>query len=96
MRITKQQTRVNRKGEEVDATIYLERVDSNNLVMKEGTTVLNYFGDVRVALKRALNYAVKGSPEALSLEGILDIVKTIDKNIEELKKTCIEIEKDNK
>lgn len=52
MQLTENRSRTNKKGVEVDATIYLERLDSNNLVIKEGEDILAYYGDVRTALRR--------------------------------------------
>jgi hypothetical protein len=87
IQITPTRQRTNKKGEEVDATIYLERLDSNNLVLKEGETVLNYFGDVRVALKRSLNYALKSSSVHLSLESMLQTIDGMDEKISLLNRT---------
>lgn len=85
MQLTEKRTRKNKKGVEIDSTIYLERLDSNNLVIKEGENILAYYGDVRTALRRSLNYAIKGSTEALSLETIVSAVKRIDEAINKLK-----------
>ena len=82
-----------KKGEIVDNSLYLVRIDSNNLALKRGDTVENYFGDVRVALKRSLNYAIKGSSVALSLESMLNTINGMDEAINELKSDCIEKEK---
>lgn len=89
MQLTENRSRTNKKGVEVDATIYLERLDSNNLVIKEGKDILAYYGDVRTALRRSLNYAIKGSTEALSLETILSTVKRIDEAINKLKNNAL-------
>jgi len=89
VQITPSTTRINKKGDEVDATIYLERLDSNNLVIKEGETILGYFGDARTALTKSLNYALKSSSVHLTLENILDIVKSMDSTIKQLKKDAI-------
>jgi len=90
IQLTEKLTRLNKKGEEIDATIYLDRLDSNNLVIKEGEKVLNYFGDVRTALRVSLNYAIKVPKVALSLENMLSVIDGIDKNIKELRIDCME------
>jgi len=90
IQLTPTTTRTNKKDVEVDATIYLERLDSNNLVLKEGENILGYFGDARVALTRSLNYALKSSAVHLSLENILEIVKSMDATIKTLKSDSIE------
>ena len=90
IQLTEKLTKLNKEGEEIDATIYLARLDSNNLVIKEGKKVLNYFGDVRTALKVSLNYAIKVPSVALSLENMLSVIDGIDKNIKELRKDCME------
>ena len=87
-----QATYTNKNGVDSDASLYLDRADVHNLVLKRGETVLAYFGDVRTALKRSLNYAIKGSTEALSLENILSMIEDMDKridglNLEDLKYT---------
>ena len=75
-----------KKGDSVDNSLYLVRIDSNNLAIKRGENIENYFGDVRVALTRSLNYALKGSEVALSLESIMDTIRSIDEKIERLDK----------
>ena len=79
-----QATYTNKKGIECDASLYLDRVDVNNLALKRGETVLAYFGDVRTAFKRSLNYAIKGSDEALSFENIISMIENMDKRIDTL------------
>ncbi len=71
-------------GTIVDNSLYLVRIDENNLALQRGGKPLNYFGDVRTALKRSLNYAIKGSKEKLTLEFILETVQYMDKKIEEI------------
>lgn len=71
-------------GTEVDDSLYLVRIDKHNLALRRGGNVEGYFGDVRTALKRSLNYAIKGSDEALTLDFILQTVQKLDKRIEEL------------
>ncbi len=60
-------------GKEIDDSMYLVGFDSNNLALARGTKedkktgkivprqILNYFGCVETALKRSIDYAVKGS-----------------------------------
>ena len=86
-------TKANQKtGAEMDDSLYMVRIDSNNLALRRGDKVEAYYGDVRTALTRAYNYAIKGSSEALTLESILAITLDMDNNIKELKKACIEAE----
>lgn len=73
-----------KKGDIIDNSLYLERLDSNNLVLRRGDNIENYFGDVRTALYRSLNYAIKGSDTALSLESILQTIKSMDETIKRL------------
>ena len=90
IQLTKE-TKINRKGVEVDNSLYLVRVDSNNLALQRGEKIENYFGDVRLALTKSLNYAIKGSYEALTLKQILDTVNDIDYAIKTLE--CDDIAK---
>ena len=76
--------RMNKKGEIVDNSLYLGGLDSNNLAIYRGETPLNYFGDVRTALTKSLNYAIKGSVEEVSLEMIQSKIEELDNNIKEL------------
>ena len=76
-------------GDIVDNSLYLVRVDSNNLALKRGDVVENYFGDVRTALKRSLNYAIKGSSVALSLESMMEIIASMDEAISGLRNEAI-------
>lgn len=77
------ETKVDKDGNEVDNSFYLDGVDSNNLCIKRGTTIINYFGDVRTAFTRALNYCIKGSNEELTMQSIIDKVEELDNNIKE-------------
>ena len=76
-------------GDIVDNSLYLVRVDSNNLALKRGNNIENYFGDVRTALYRSLNYALKGSEEALSLEFIIKTINGMDESIKRLEKDAV-------
>ena len=77
-------------GDVVDNSLYLVRVDSNNLALKRGDTIENYLGNVRTALYRSLNYALKGSEEALTLEYIKKTIQSMDDTIKRLDKECVE------
>ena len=68
-------------GDIVDNSVYLEALDSNNLVLKRGDTILGYFGDVQTAFKRSLNYIIKGSDEELTLERITKQIDELHKAI---------------
>ena len=81
---------MNQKGEIVDHSLYLDGYDSNNVCLKRGDNILNYFGDVRTALTRSLNYAIKGSKDELTLEMILDKIEELDTNIKELNESSWE------
>ena len=78
-------TRNHKKGDIVDNSVYLVGLDSNNLALKRGDTVLNYFGDVQTALKLSLNYIVKGSSEELTLLRIEKQIKELHTAIKGLK-----------
>ena len=71
-------------GEVVDASITLSILDSNNLVLKEGEHVLGYFGDVRTAFKKSLDFVIKGSTEELVVESVLDAISALDAKIDSL------------
>ena len=83
-RVVDKDNKVNKKGDVVDNSLYLVKVDNNNLALKRGDVTVNYFGDVRVALKRSINYAIKGSSEALTLEMIAKKITSIHKAIDAL------------
>ena len=72
-------------GDIVDNSVYLDGLDSNNIVLRRGDLILNYFGDVQTALKRSLNYIVKGSNEELTLERINKQIEELHKAIEGMK-----------
>ncbi len=88
-RVVKTKTKYNNVGDKVDDSLYLVRIDDNNLAIKRGDKVLNYFGCVRTALYRSLNYAIKGSEVALSLESIMSTIKNTDDVIKRLDKDVI-------
>ena len=85
IQLTESKKRTNKKGIEVDATVYLDKIDDNNLILKQGEDTLAYFGDVRTALKRSLNYIVKGSEDELTLIRVLQQIIYLDNAINELK-----------
>ena len=72
-------------GDIVDNSVYLDSLDSNNVVLKRGDYIMGYFGDVQTALKRSLNYIVKGSNEELTLERINKQIEELHKAIEGMK-----------
>jgi hypothetical protein len=86
------ETKIDKNGREVNNSLFLVRIDSNNLALQRAGKTENYFGDVRIALNRSLNYVIKGSQTALSLEFILDAIQSLDGHIQELKSDAIEIE----
>ena len=89
-------TGINQKTKkEFDNSLYLVRIDSNNLALKRGDKTLNYFGDVRTALTESLNYAIKGSDVALLLELMLDSIYSFDKSIKTLKMDAVDKEAEN-
>ena len=88
-RVVKKKTMHHEVGDVVDNSLYLVRIDDNNLALKRGNTVENYFGCVRTALKRSLNYAIKGSSEALNIESMLKTINGIDEAINKLESSCI-------
>lgn len=75
------ETKLNKDGEVVDNSLYLIRENENNLALVRGTRTIAHFGDVRTALTRALNYAVKGSTEELTLDFITRAVFGMDEVI---------------
>ncbi len=88
-KICKVKTKNYNVGDKMDDSLYLVRVDANNLAIKRGDKIENYFGDVRTALYRSLNYALKGSEVALSLESIRDVINGMDDVIKRLDKECV-------
>ena len=88
-RIVKVKTKENEIGDEVDNSLYLVRVDKHNLGLMRYGRIENYFGDVRQCLYRSLNYAIKGSDVALSLESMLQTIKSMDEGIKRLDKECV-------
>ena len=90
VRIVTKKTKHNEVGDEVDHSLYIERLDDNNLVIKRGNTILNYFGDVRTCISRSLNYAVKGSSVALSIESMMQTIESMDSTIKQLRSDCID------
>ena len=84
-KVIEKDSKNHKKGDVVDFSVYLERLDANNLVLKRGDTILNYFGDVQTALKRSLNYIVKGSEKELTLLRIEQQIKELHEAIDNLK-----------
>ena len=84
-RVVKVKSKNQEIGDIVYNSVYLVVLDSNNLALKQGDNILNYFGDVQTALKRSLNYIIKGSSEELTLERINKQIEELHKAIEEMK-----------
>jgi len=80
-----QATKLNKSNEVVDDSIYLVREDSNNLALKRGDRIIAHYGCVRTALARALNYAIKGSTEELTLSFISMQIAQMDAAIQSIK-----------
>ena len=85
------ETKKNKKGEDVDASLYLILFDSLNLAIVEGDpeevgkkNALAYYSDVRLAFSRALDIAIKHSCETLELETILQRIGELDEAIKKL------------
>ncbi len=88
-------TKLNRKGEEVDASLYLIHFNVNNLAIVEGkpttdargkkrTNVLGYYGDVKTALKRSINLSIKNGSEVVELSEVLKRIDDLENHIQEL------------
>ncbi len=84
-KVIKVKTKKHEVGDIVDNSVYLVGFDSNNLALKRGTRILNYFGDVQTALKRSLDYIVKGSNKEVTLHRIESQIIELHKAIEEIK-----------
>jgi len=72
-------------GDVIDNSVYLVGLDTHNIALKRGDTILNYFGDVQTALKVSLNYIVKGSEKELTLERILNQINELNEMIKEIR-----------
>ena len=82
--------RINKKGEEVDSSLYLVRLDANNLAIMRDGRYEGYYGCVQTAMKRALNISIKGSHEALTLEMILERIGELEEVANTLKTATID------
>jgi len=88
-------TKLNRKGEEVDASLYLIHFDARNLAIIEGIptidasgkkkqNVLGYYGSVKHALLKSIDIAIKNGSDRAELSEILHTIDLLEKRIEEL------------
>ncbi len=85
-RVLKVKTKEHEIGDTIDNSVYLKAIDANNIALVRGTSVLNYFGDVQTALKRSLNYIIKGSEKELTLLRMEKQIEELHKAIEGIKK----------
>jgi ribosomal protein S15P/S13E len=90
-----QATKLNRKGEEVDASLYLIHFDSRNLAIVEGkpTTdsngkkkqnVIGYYSGIKHALQKSIDIAIKNGSVMEELSEMLQRINDLTKHIEEL------------
>ena len=88
-------TKLNRKGEEVDASLYLIHFDKYNLAIIEGKptidtngktkrNVIGYYGDVKTALKRSINIAIKNQSDGVELTTMLQRIDDLTEHIDSL------------
>ena len=87
-----EETRINRKGEEVDASWYLIRYDHRNLALVKGQKQANgyapgsifYYSSVETALKGAIDLSIKHGRGALELKEMLKTIDSLRERIAEL------------
>ena len=88
-------TKLNRKGEEVDASLYLIHFDRYNLAIIEGKptvdasghkvrNVVGYYGDIKTALKRSINIAIKNDSDGAELSVMLQRIDDLTEHIDSL------------
>ena len=87
-------TKVNKAGEVVNDSLYLIQFDSRNLAIVRGernsngryssSQIQGYYGDVKSALKAAINIAIKTDPALLKLETVLKRIDDMEKRINTL------------
>ena len=88
------QTKLNRQGEEVDASLYLIHFDSRNLAIIEGKptfkdgrkkqNVIGYYSGVKHALKKSIDIAIKSGAVMVELSEMVQRIDDLQKNISEL------------
>ena len=77
-----------------EKSLYLIHFDSHNLAIVRGqrsssgrysgSQIQGYYGDVKTALKAAINIAIKSEPVVTNLETILQRIDGLEKHIEKL------------
>ncbi len=87
-------TAKNKSGEIIDTSLYLIHFDSRNLAIVRGrrsssgryssSQIQGYYGDVKTALKAAINIAIKSEPIVTSPETILQRIDSLEKHIKKL------------
>ncbi len=94
------ETKLNKKEELVDDSLYIDRLDKYNLILGRGIRVrddgtktvgrvLGYFGDIETIFKRGLNYAIKDSDEELSFKNVVDKIAEFHRVAENIDKQVI-------
>ena len=91
-------TKINRKGETVDASLYLVHFDSRNLAIIEGAptfdangkkkqNVIAYYSGVKRALERCIDIAIKNGSAMVELSDMVQRIDDLQKHIDELPDT---------
>lgn len=88
-------TKLNRKSEKVDSSLYLIHFDSRNLAIIEGKptvdangrkkqNVIGYYGDVKTALIKSIDIAIKNGSAMVELSEMLKRIDDLSEHIKEL------------
>jgi len=86
-------TRKNKKGEIVDASIKLILFDKHNFAIVKGepgekgyntSSIIGFFGDFRTALKKSLDIVIKQAGDPLEISKILQRINELDERINKL------------
>lgn len=88
-------TKLNRKGETVDASLYLVHFDSRNLALIDGAVtvdangrkkqnVIGYYSGVKHALEKSIDIAVKNGSAMVELSELVKRIDDLSEHIKEL------------
>jgi len=86
-------TRINKHGEEIDASLYLIRFDTRNLAIVEGVRgdrgyvngqVKGYYGSIKSALQKSIDIVIRDAGDVCELSNMVQAIDSLTERIEEL------------
>ena len=88
-------TRLDKEGETVDDSIYIDRYDSRNMILvkygainkktgKPNRNILGYYSNINTLLKHSIDFIIKDGSEVVEIATMRDTINRIESKIDEI------------